>query len=295
MGKIKNLDIKINELAAEYDQVHRQRIEAFKRYEDGDTQNLSSPNLLPENVRYKLLERYHYLGFLKKLYDLVSRTGEIDTIDDIEDVKKILGPNFQTEEAKETCDEYRKGGFRNHDQAGDPATSGKDHFNSALKRWNDRATGKKKNKPTVKEDRKSDVVESINEYGNLLLEVLGEFKYELPKDKEQQLYDFYTATMMAPGVSPGEGLLTHVKQMPDEDLDYAVKDTQDCIYEALKKNFLDAVLFSLGAEVRHVLDTNTIEKIMSNIEKNLGEKYVKLFKTYLKDMVVAKQYPDFQR
>jgi len=295
--RIKDLDQSITTLAEKYDTAHKQRIEAFKTFEAGNTRGLPSPNLLPENIRYKVLERYHYLDFMRQLYKLVKETGNIDSVDDIQQVREILQGEIPiAEEAKATCPEYREGGFRNHDEAGDPKKSGKDHFEKALKRMNDLALGKTKDKPTVKADRKSDQTEEkLESFGRLLLEVLSSYTYEMPKDKEQQLYDFYTLTMMVPNPKNISGPISSVSQLRDEDLDYAIEDTQNRLFEQLKQSLLEAVFFSICAEIRHVYDANRPANVLSSIEQYSGDESEKMFKRYTKEMIVAKQYPDLQR
>ena len=88
--KLAVLDDAIDGLASDYDEVHKERVEAFKNYEDSSEKILPSANLLPENVRYKLLERYHYLDLMKKISDLVKETGSIDTPEDVKKVKEII-------------------------------------------------------------------------------------------------------------------------------------------------------------------------------------------------------------
>lgn len=92
--RIKDLDAAVQEMAAEMSDIHRDRLEAFKRELELARRGLKkypSPNLLPENVRYKLFERYHYLDFLKKLAKLVEETGSIDTPGDVRRVAQIIG------------------------------------------------------------------------------------------------------------------------------------------------------------------------------------------------------------
>jgi len=298
MDRLRSLDASIDDLAGKYDKVHQQRISAFRRYEAGKEKDLPSPNLLPQNIRYKLLERYHYLDFMKKLYDLVDETGDIDTIDDVQQVREILQGEIPiSEEAKATCPEYAEGGFRNHDEAGDPKTAGKDHFNKGLKRHNDLASGKKKHKATVKEDRKSDKIEEdVSQFGTLLLEKLGSYKYELPKDKEEQMNDFYTLTMMYPRKYNKNANIQDIKDMPDIDIDSAVEDTQERLYTGLRKNLLNAVFFSICAEIRHIYDNYSKPvDVLDLIEKKLSKKHAKMFRAYTKEMIVADKYSDLQR
>jgi hypothetical protein len=98
-NKLKVLDASIDEIVSTYDKVHKERIDAFKNYDSSvDKDKYPSPNILPANVRYKLLERYHYLDFMTKLSNLIYDTGDIDTKDDVEKVKKILSDTKIKEE-----------------------------------------------------------------------------------------------------------------------------------------------------------------------------------------------------
>ncbi len=119
LRKFKALDFSVQELAKGYKDTQQKRIQSFLDYEQGHKRNLPSPNLLPENIRYKLLERYHYLDFMHKMFELVRSTGEIDNMEDYEDVRKILSEGTN----------YKKG---------------KTFFEVSLKRWNDKAIGKVK-------------------------------------------------------------------------------------------------------------------------------------------------------
>lgn len=91
--RVEILDDTIQELAETYDEAHRDRIAAFRRQlelADMGQNPYPSPDLVPENIRYKLLERYHYMDFMKRLYDLLRETEVIDTKRDIKDVRDIM-------------------------------------------------------------------------------------------------------------------------------------------------------------------------------------------------------------
>jgi len=93
MRRYKDLDAAVEKLVAEYDEAHQDRLRAFKRYSDLaaiGVQVLPSPNVLPENVRYKMLERYHYLDLLKKLQDITGDEGKLDTPDKREEAREVL-------------------------------------------------------------------------------------------------------------------------------------------------------------------------------------------------------------
>lgn len=93
--RLKDLDGAVDYLAESYDAANKQRLRAFSDYLEraakGDTEGLPpSPNLMPENVAYKLLERYHYLTFMHALNNLVDESGDIDSPEDIAEVEDIL-------------------------------------------------------------------------------------------------------------------------------------------------------------------------------------------------------------
>ena len=104
--RFRSLDYSVRDLATKYDDVHKSRIESFLNYEGGDKKGLPSPNLLPANIRYKLLERYHYLDFMHQLKKLVDVTGDIDTMDDLEKVKSIVTEEI-IQEASFGIDKYK--------------------------------------------------------------------------------------------------------------------------------------------------------------------------------------------
>ena len=99
--RLRRLDEAVTEIVAEYDEIHLARVDAFRRQLDlaemGQA-NFPSPNLIPENVRYKLLERYHYVDFMTKLGKLLDESGgRIDTPQDVARVREIL-PYKDTED-----------------------------------------------------------------------------------------------------------------------------------------------------------------------------------------------------
>lgn len=99
--RIEDLDDAVDELAQKYNEAHQDRINAFRRQLELAELGQSpypTPNLVPENIWYKLLERYHYLEFLTALYKLVESTGDIDTAQDIRDVRRILLPRMKPQE-----------------------------------------------------------------------------------------------------------------------------------------------------------------------------------------------------
>jgi hypothetical protein len=92
---------------------------------------------------------------------------------------------------------------------------------------------------------------------------LGSFTYGLPKDKEEQLYDFY--------------LLSALPITDDDSLNLAREQTRDMLLPTLKRNLLDAVFFSITAELRHAFGD---ENYNGDIHKILSPRLMKIFFNY---------------
>jgi hypothetical protein len=104
---------------------------------------------------------------------------------------------------------------------------------------------------------------------------LGSFTYEMPRDKEQQLYDFY--------------MLSALKGSGDPHIEEAVRWTRQKLLPALKKELLKAVFFSLMSEFRHAgyryFDMGDYEREIFEDQdlipyRDVFYKYLKLFKQY---------------
>lgn len=100
----------------------------------------------------------------------------------------------------------------------------------------------------------------------------GDLKYKLPKDKEQQLYDFYMYTVLL--------------KTGDMQADYVVNEISDVLLPNLKQNLLDAVLFAISAEVRHINTTHSKSKIpiAELLENEIGSSYAVMYKNYIKSL-----------
>jgi hypothetical protein len=112
----------------------------------------------------------------------------------------------------------------------------------------------------------------------------GSYDYELPKDKEQMLYDFYLSTLLFP--PPSEGPNAIIRPGDTEELSNAVTRAKTRLYDALQKELLDAVFFSLSAEIRHFLDDDTVE----HAEEILTPQEFEVYKKYLKKHQASKKY-----
>lgn len=120
-------------------------------------------------------------------------------------------------------------------------------------------------------------------FQNYLVEVFGSnFDYKVPVDKEQQLYDFFMLSFI---------FNTTEKKVPAnpneaDKVRYAVAEVRDKLLPVLQKQMLDAVFFSVCAELRHCTEYNTADDLMKIVDEELGGKYVKVLKAYLKDYIV---------
>jgi len=68
----------------------------------------------------------------------------------------------------------------------------------------------------------------------------GKLQYKVPEDKEHILFDFY--------------MLSAISSPKTEETRFAVKEVEDILLPYLKRFMLDAVYFSLMAELRHTFD-----------------------------------------
>ena len=105
--RIEDLDDSVGELTKTFKKVHKDRDKAFHDYETSGG-GTTSPNLQPENVKYKLLERYHYLDFLKKLYEAVKHSGGIETPEGFDKVAALLAKNEDTITTRYTGERMRE-------------------------------------------------------------------------------------------------------------------------------------------------------------------------------------------
>jgi hypothetical protein len=89
--KLEEIDGDVEDLVFQYKHIRNMRHDAFK--EDMTPEDLAkygTKNALPENVIFKLLERYYYLEFMRELKNLIDNNNDIDTEEEIDQVKNIL-------------------------------------------------------------------------------------------------------------------------------------------------------------------------------------------------------------
>ncbi len=90
--KIELIDSKVKILVSFYKLTHALRKASYeKEYTKEEMERIVSIGQLPANVIYKLLERYHYNSFLKRLQKVLkSSGGEIDSPEEVELVKQKI-------------------------------------------------------------------------------------------------------------------------------------------------------------------------------------------------------------
>lgn len=88
--KLEEINDGVDDLIYQYKHIRDLRHKAFSdEMTPQDVIKYGSKNKLPENVIFKMLERYYYLSMLRNLKELTTN-DDIDTDDDIEDVKDII-------------------------------------------------------------------------------------------------------------------------------------------------------------------------------------------------------------
>ena len=119
----------------------------------------------------------------------------------------------------------------------------------------------------------------------LLESFLSSFNYDLPKDPEKMLYDFYFMVGYLYKDASKEAIDPYFIQKSNNEIvqrEYAEKkniqlSVETCVNK-LREHMIKAVTFSLSCEFRHVFDGH-----VSNIEKGIAKippKYAQFFNDY---------------
>lgn len=99
------------------------------------------------------------------------------------------------------------------------------------------------------------------------------FKYSIPKNKSQLMYDFYLLTALPLwGLGGVKGTTRPHPEGPA--MEMLAKDAQKNIVNFLKKDLLEVVLFSLASEFRHALSFGRISDILKYMSLSDLIKYV---------------------
>jgi len=118
----------------------------------------------------------------------------------------------------------------------------------------------------------------FKEICELLLELT--FNYKVPKEKKLLLYDFYLMELIDNSKArPGSNWILR----PDPNLKSSVSAAKEDLLKKLKKELLDALLFAVSAEFRHILDDNIniTSKQLRDYFKKKGK--LKFLESYVKN------------
>ena len=108
----------------------------------------------------------------------------------------------------------------------------------------------------------------FNKLYNLLFEALSlDYTYSLPKNKKQQLFDFYIFQLIETYWNMHEG--KDYDSGNAIDITDQIRATKPILINSLKKELLDAVYWSIACELRHITQKQEEnEKIASNVKVN---------------------------
>jgi hypothetical protein len=164
----------------------------------------------------------------------------------------------------------------------------------------------------------NEYVKTLAERRIFLQESLANFKYKIPNNPQEKLYDFYFLSLIGdaeslrgtnmarawghqymgvqsgnqdaygklmPTTSPEEsgfrgGYFTDERI---ENLIAATKDTQNKLINHLQRDLLDATYFAIAAEIRHVFDFNTTNSVFEIVNKSDLEyksEFAKFYKNF---------------
>jgi hypothetical protein len=113
----------------------------------------------------------------------------------------------------------------------------------------------------------------------LFFEMFGAFNYIVPRDKKQQMYDFYMLELLKGRVknkSFGPGNLEN----PDQQADYMLEEVAEKLLPYLKKEFLEVMATAIAGEVRNTFDRDALIEPLKSI---LDEKEVNSLLNYIND------------
>jgi len=89
--KIEEINDSVEALVAQYQHLSDMRDYSFEKpLSPQEIREYGSKNALPENVVFKLLERYHYINFMKELKRFMKKRSEVGE-KDVEKVAEIVG------------------------------------------------------------------------------------------------------------------------------------------------------------------------------------------------------------
>lgn len=94
--KLSQIEELLNQLTSMYHNTKTMRQMAFDRFlTPQELREFGSRNQMPENILYKLLEKYYYIKFIKRIETILSDRDELE-LTDVPMIKKIMGDLWKT-------------------------------------------------------------------------------------------------------------------------------------------------------------------------------------------------------
>jgi transcription antitermination factor NusG/ribosomal protein L7/L12 len=151
------------------------------------------------------------------------------------------------------------------------------------------------------------------DYNPILEGVFGSWTYHVPEDRQQQMYDFYMLEYLLPpgihmylkpmdfggedtekanalqnkereekGLPPDTRHYGDMSMTVEDKFYHALYEVGNKLLPALKKELLEAVMFSISAELRHLYDSerNKPKLLIERVKKELGPKEASLLRNY---------------
>lgn len=136
------------------------------------------------------------------------------------------------------------------------------------------------------------------ESNRFLTEIFGRFNYQFPDNKSQQMADFYVLTMLLgrssfdlardKNLAKGDNIASYGKafsptpeQFSEEDkIDHLLQEVAGILIPKLKKQLLKEVMFSIVAELRHVMDINDPYKMLDITREKMGPEYAEILRKF---------------
>jgi len=89
--KIDEINDSIETLVAQYQRLSDLRDHAFsKDLTPDEIREYGSKNALPDNVIFKLLQRYHYIKLMQELKKIIKQHGKLETDQEIQKVQQLV-------------------------------------------------------------------------------------------------------------------------------------------------------------------------------------------------------------
>ncbi len=89
--KLQHLEELLKQLVSVHRDTKMLRKMAFDRFlTPHEIQEYGTRNMLPENILYKLLEKYYYIKFIKKIESILDERDELE-LTDVPQIKKVMG------------------------------------------------------------------------------------------------------------------------------------------------------------------------------------------------------------